>query len=233
MPVGKKTLTDYSELSKQRSNIYKFLSLIYAQEPDEKLVEKILEPEILIALSEVGIKLSDEVILESKEKLLEDLIVEYTRLFLGPGHHISPHESVYIGGYKDRDPQIGLLWGNATVEVKDLIEELGYIYQDEYNGIPDHLAVELELMSNLTAKEHDVIINDNLNEGYNYLSKEKQFLNEHLARWIEPFCELVVENAEHSFYREMAFLTKDFVLNDISLIDQCISEIKGELDVRN
>ncbi len=229
--MAKQSLLNYAEMAEQRSNIYKFLSIIYAKEPDKELLEKIMKPDFLNTLSEAGIEFGDEFLKTPNEKLLEDLIVEYTRLFLGPGSHISPHESVYIGGYRDKNPKSGLLWGDATVEVKHMVEELGYVYREEYNGIPDHLAVELELMGRLTAKEHDVLINEDIREGYKCLLQEKQFLTEHLSRWIEVFCDRVTENAGHVFYREMARLTRDYVLNDTEMVDRRISEIKGELNV--
>lgn len=229
--MTEKTFLSYAEIAKQRSNLYNFLSLIYAKEPNRELIDKIMEDSFLDNLSKIGIEFGDEVLKTPKEKLLTDLILEYTRLFLGPGPHISPHESVYVGGYKGGDTKTGLLWGNATVEVKDLVEEFGYFYREEYNGIPDHLTVELELMGRLTAKEHDGLFNENLLEGYNYLLQEKRVLTEHLSRWIEDFCQRIIENTNHVFYREMAQLTREYVLNDIDLIDQCIEKIQGELNV--
>lgn len=226
--MTKQSLSVYADTAKLRSNVYNFLNLIYAKEPDPELINTIMTPDFLNILSEIGTEFGDEVLKTPKEKLMEDLSVEYTRLFLGPGPHISPHESVYVGGYRDKDPKVGLLWGNATVEVKDMVEDFGYGYRDEYNGIPDHLAVELEIMVNLTAREHDMLTNKNVQEGYQCLLQEKKFLTEHLSRWIAEFCGLVIENADHVFYRELASLTRDYVLNDMEVIDQHISEIKDE-----
>lgn len=231
--MAEKTLLSYPEMAKQRSNIYNFLSLIYAKEPDQKLIDKIMEDDFLSHLSEIGIEFGDEFLKTPRERLLEDLICEYTRLFLGPGPHISPHESVYVGGYKEKDGKTGLLWGNATVEVKELIEEFGYCYREEYNGIPDHLAVELEVMGELTVNEHYGLISENHLEGYNYLLQEKRFLTEHLSRWIGEFCQRVIENTEQVFYREMARLTREYIFNDLALVDQCIAKIQGELDVQS
>jgi len=221
--------TTYADTAKQRSNIYNFLSLIYAKEPEKELLDEIITPDFLNILSELGIEFGDNVLTTPSEELLEDLTIEYTRLFLGPGPHISPHESVYVGGCRDKDQKIGSLWGDATVEVKDMIEDLGYGYREEYHGIPDHLAVELELMGNLTAREHDMLAEQNLQEGVKCLLQEKQFLNEHLSRWISEFCGQVMENADHVFYREIARLTRDYILTDTELVDQCISDFKGEL----
>lgn len=228
-PVVRQSLAADTDTAKFRSNIYNFLSLLYAREPSQELIDEILKPDFVDILSGIGVEFNDEIIKAPREKLTEDLIVEYTRLFLGPGPHISPHESVYVGGYRDRDPKIGLLWGNATAEVKDMAENLGFTYREDYHGIPDHLAVELELMGSLAAREYDMLINGNAEEAYKCLLQEKRFLTEHLSRWIGVFCGQVIENARHVFYREMAHLTRDYVLQDVEMVDRKISEFEGEL----
>lgn len=224
----KQKFSTYADTAKLRSNIYNFLSLIYTKEPDSELINSIMTPDFLNILSEIGIEFGDEVLNTPRETLMEDLRVEYTRLFLGPGPHISPHESVYVGGYRDRDPKVGLLWGNATVEVKDMVEEFGFGYRYEYSGIPDHLAVELEIMGNLTARESDMLMIENVQESYQCLLQEQKFLTEHLSRWIAEFSGQVIENADHVFYREMASLTRDYVLSDKEVVDRQISAIKDE-----
>jgi TorA maturation chaperone TorD len=40
---------------------------------------------------------------------------------------------------------------------------------------------------------------------------EKEFIEEHLIRWVPVFCEKVIREAELPFYREMAELTKNFI----------------------
>ena len=108
-----------------------------------------------------------------RKELIEDLAVEYARLFLGPDKHISPHESVH----HERDGgDWGALWGKSTVEVKKFIESAGLEYISEYSGMPDHISVELEFMQQATSREAQAW-ESNDSEGALYcLKMEKKFL---------------------------------------------------------
>ena len=65
---------------------------------------------------------------KDQDQLLEDLAVEYARLFLGPAKHISPHESIH---HQRDDGDWGSHWGGSTVEVKKFIESTGLEYKTE------------------------------------------------------------------------------------------------------
>ena len=43
------------------------------------------------------------------------------------------------------------------------------------------------------------------------LKTQKRFLEEHLVPWVPHFCDEVIKNAEVSFYRELAKLTRSFI----------------------
>lgn len=96
----------------------------------------------------IGIHLEEDLTCLNEAKLLEDLAIEYSRLFIGPGRHISPHESVHLKEEGGR----GLLWGEAAVKVKKFIEFSGLHYKPEYSGMPGHISVELEFMQIVTQK---------------------------------------------------------------------------------
>ena len=195
-------------VARQRSNIYGLLATVYRQEISPDLLQQIKDPRFLGVLSDLGLELSSDFFKKTEGELLDDLAVEYTRLFLGPGRHISPHESVH---QKRHDAEVGQLWGEVTVEVKKFIESAGLQYRSEYRGLPDHISVELEFMEQLILREEQAW-RENDNEGAeNCLRMEKRFIDEHLIRWIPAFCEKVVEDAELPFYREMALLTKQYV----------------------
>jgi TorA maturation chaperone TorD len=136
------------------------------------------------------------------------LAVEYARLFVGPGKHISPHESVH---HEREDGDWGRLWGAATVEVKAFIEVTGLGYDDSYKGMPDHISAELELMEKLTENESQAWSGDDEEGARQCVDVERRFIEEHLIHWVPTFCDKVIEAAELSFYRELAALTKRFI----------------------
>ena len=195
-------------LANFRSTIYGFLAAIYRQEVSSDLLQQIKDPQFLGVLTQLGIELNNGFFKKPEKKLLEDLAVEYAHLFLGPGKHISPHESVH---HKKEGVQSGQLWGELTAEVKKIIESSGLEYKTEYTGLPDHISVELEFMQQVILREEQARQADDKDMALLCLENEKKFIKEHLVRWVPIFCEKVIQEAELPFYREMAGLTKKFI----------------------
>ena len=206
--MAKTEKINMKELAGHRSNIYGLLAGIYRREMTSGLLKKLRDPPILRILSNLGIELNNGFMKKPEHELLEDLAVEYARLFIGPGKHISPHESVH---HKRDGGQWGQLWGPSTAEVKKIIESAGLSYQSEYTGLPDHISVELEFMQQVTLAEEKAWEDGDKNQALAYLENEKKFIENHLAGWIPAFCDKVINKAELPFYRVMAELTQKFI----------------------
>ncbi len=199
---------DLAPLAHQRATIYGFLAAIYRQEVSSNLLKQIKDPQFLKVLSNLGIELNNGFFKKPEKKLLEDLAVEYARLFVGPGKHISPHESVQ---HQRDDGQWGQLWGESTAQVKKIIESSGLEYKTEYTGLPDNISVELEFMQQVILREEQAWQADDKETAVLCQKNEKKFIDEHLFCWIPDFCEKVIKAAELPFYREMAKLTRAFI----------------------
>ena len=97
---------------------------------------------------------------------LEELQVEYTRLFVS--HHPTllcpPYESYY---------REGIVYGNASVEVREIYESRGlsYVYESEP---PDHISVELDFLA---------------------ITGDEEFL-ERLKEWVFEFTRRVKEHSD-------------------------------------
>jgi TorA maturation chaperone TorD len=206
--VGNTEKAQRMAVARQRSNIYGLLASVYRQEVTADLLHQVKDPQFLGVLSDLGIQLSSDFLQRPEEELLDELAVEYAGLFLGPGGHISPHESVH---HQRSDGQGGLLWGESTAEVKKFIESTGLSYNSEYSGLPDHISVELEFMQQLTLREEQAWGEEDEDGALDCLKFEKKFIEDHLIHWIPIFCEKVIEVAELPFYREVAALTKNFI----------------------
>jgi len=196
------------ELAGHRSNIYGFLAAVYRQELTSELYQQMKNNEFQEVLSNLGVKFNNGFFQNSEKELLENLAIEYTRLFVGPGKHISPHESVH---HKKEGVQSGQLWGELTAQVKKIIESSGLEYKSEFTGMPDHISVELEFMQRVVQREAQAWIADDDETALLCLKNEKKFVYQHLLGWIPGFCEKVIEAAEMPFYREMARLTRSFI----------------------
>ncbi|UCD32611.1 MAG: molecular chaperone TorD family protein [Desulfobacterales bacterium] len=206
--MSKTDIYESRALARHRSNIYGLLAIIYRQEVTSDLLDQINDPQVMEVLSDLGIEGIDDFLQNPENGLLEDLAIEYTRLFLGPGKHISPHESIH---HQRDDNQWGKLWGASTVEVKKFIEATGLGYSDDFKGMPDHITAELEFMQQLTLGEEQAWKEKDADKATAFRKIEKKFIEEHLIRWIPSFCEQVIEAAESPFYRSFAELTKRFI----------------------
>lgn len=202
-------LKDRTEQAQQRSNVYGFLARVYRKELTPEILARIKDPDFRDVLSCLDVQLGDDFFSVPEAILIEHLSIEYTRLFLGPGRHISPHESVH---YERDDGDWGKLWGASTVEVKKFVESLGLKYKETDTSIPDHISVELELMQKLVDRERQAWEKNDEKEATHYQKIEKKFMVDHMIQWIPGFCDKVIVEAEFSFYREMARITQSFIL---------------------
>jgi TorA maturation chaperone TorD len=219
-------LKERYEHAQQRSNIYGFLARMYRKELSAEMLARIKESYFTEILSELGVHLGEEFFSVSDDELIENLAVEYTRLFLGPGKHISPHESIH---YERDDGDWGRLWGASTVEVKKFVESLGLKYKESDTSIPDHISVELELMQKVIEKERQAWIENNDKDALHYLKIEHMFMEDHLLKWIPGFCDKIISETEMSFYSEMARLTKSFIELEEKELNNLLSEVKKEV----
>jgi len=129
---------------------------------------------------------------------IEDLLVDYTRLFLGPvDARANPYGSVWLG------PD-GLAMQDSTMAVVGLYEEGGFELSEDFRDLPDHVAAELEFLYLLLFREGRAGA-----EGA--LALRTRLLEEHLGRWIGPFTDAVKAGAKCAFYRELGDLTNRFV----------------------
>lgn len=207
------------ELATARSQAYGLLASVFRAEPGREFIDELRGPRFAGALAALDVDLGRDFEIAAAETLCEDLGIEFTRLFMGPGEHISPHESIFV----ELDGEAGGLYGAITVKVKKFIETTGLVYDDAFTGLPDHVSVELEFMSKLGEFEAEKWLNGD-DAGARYcLSIQKMFAEEHLLRWIPQFCEQVIARADLPFYREMARITGEFVDFDYESIEKSLA----------
>jgi TorA maturation chaperone TorD len=218
------TGNDLAREAGARSDVYGFLARLFAGEPSRELIRELKTSPLADLLHELGIHLGDEFLRQDEEALAEDLAVEYARLFLGPGDHISPHESVH---HRVEGGDWGLLWSGETAKVKRFIEAAGVDYAPDYRGIPDHISVELEFLQKLTAAEGAAWLEGSWEHVGDALRLEEKFHKDHLMQWAPRFCEQIIEGARLPFFREMAGLLKAFLAFDEEAIKTGLSLVEA------
>jgi TorA maturation chaperone TorD len=199
---------DMNETATSRSNVYGFLATVFRAEPSAAFVAQLRSSEFANVLESMDFSLGEDFLDTPCEKLVDDLAIEYTRLFIGPGPHVSPHESMNADF---EDPREAGFWSPQTVRVKKFIEAAGLEYDESFTGMPDHLSAELEFMQRLATKEAEAWAEPNEEFATNILKIEERFFDEHLSQWVSRFCDKVIQMSEHPFYKGFAEMMKGFL----------------------
>ena len=190
-----------------RENLSRLLAACYYQPGPEFAEEKVfdsmldaamrLHPQIAACAKRLGQDYSAE----GHDKLLLD----YTRLFLGPNHIIAkPYGSIWLEGGNT-------VMGESTMAVQELYREGGFDMNEDFREVPDHVAVELEFLYLLIYRENEARRNGEPEALREKAALRKRFLDEHLGRWIGPFTSAMTAGAQTSYYRQLAALTSRFV----------------------
>jgi TorA maturation chaperone TorD len=135
----------------------------------------------------------------------QELLVDYSRLFLGPVQAMArPYASVWLTGEN-------VLMQDSTMELLQLYEQGGFEIAEDFQELPDHVAVELEFLYLLTHQLNRAQAAGDEQALQAVQVLRTAFLVGHLGRWLGPFILAVHDHAQSDFYRELAELTELFV----------------------
>lgn len=136
----------------------------------------------------------------SSEPELEDLLWDYTRLFIGPYKlPCPPWESVYTSPKR-------LMMQEAYEAVQDFYEEAG-LALDNPDIMADHIGAELNFLAVLCEK----MKNEPDKKDY-YMKMTQRFLDEHPRQWIPQFTSDLENAANFEFYKALARVTRDLII---------------------
>lgn len=201
-------MSDYApDEATARADLCRFLSACY-YEPAPEFAEENLFHSMLVAAASIHPDLAD-----SARKLgeafaaqdLQTLLVDYTRLFLGPMQALaSPYGSSWLSAPVQTEE-------NPPLVVLDLYSAGGFEIDEEFRELPDHVAVELEFLYLLIFNKNQASQAGNMDDLTLTELLQRRFLGEHLGVWMGPFAAAVKAGADTAFYRELAALTERFV----------------------
>lgn len=187
-----------------RSNMYGLLARFFRREVDAELLAELRRPEVMEALKEVGFDLEQVLTGSDDAALLEQLATAYTYLFLLT---LNPHESVQRGE--------GQLWGKRTLAARDFMEAIGLTASGEHSLLPDHMAIELEVMQYLTAEEAAALAAGAQERAAEVKELQRRYLKEHLGAWGVEFCGSVERLSNHPLYRQLAVMARGFLFSEV------------------
>jgi TorA maturation chaperone TorD len=235
----KANLTEVSKVNLTRAAMYSFLSRAFKTEVDERFLQDVIEIETTLKLlseSQSGgeLKEANTLLIEfakqfrdlkgdKRDAFIIDLAAEYARLFLGvserPVHLV---ESVYLS--KDH-----LLYQEPYHEIVQAYKSLGYEKDKDFKEPEDHVAVEFEFMANLCKWTSKSLDKGDVEKGVAFINLQREFLRDHIDRWVPLLCEQLEKEATSPFYKALAHLTKGFITLDDGIPDHLTEVLRNKI----
>lgn len=206
-PGGEGGAADGADRASARADLCRFLAGCY-YEPSEAFAEE----RLMASIQDAAARISPELAAHAQRLAaafeavpLQDLLVDYTRLFLGaPQALAKPYASVWLGS----EPT---LMQESVDGLLKLYEQGGFEMDEGFQDLPDHVAVQLEFLYLLIWQHNQAVASgdDEARRAVELL--RSSFLVGHLGRWLGCFILAVHEHAQCAFYEELAEITELFV----------------------
>ena len=198
---------EFQQLMKARQNVYDLLRCFFLQEPSEDFFKALKEEGLLKTLRGYHPDLDEGVELLSAalssltvNPPVPDLLLEFTRLFIGPSP-VPLFESVYRS-------ESGLIMQEETLAVRKKYMEAGLIVNPKESLPDDHIGTELEFIFYLCQKATQA---EDGEAREALLRMQQDFFREHLVLWVSPLCDRLFQEAQSRYFKGVARMTKGFV----------------------
>ncbi|RLD29695.1 MAG: hypothetical protein DRI70_02080 [Bacteroidetes bacterium] len=142
----------------------------------------------------------------------QELLVDFARLFVGPFEVLAPPFGSY---YIDKQ----LMMGDSTIALRDFYEQAGLEISPEFNNLPDHVSAVLEFLYFLMFNEIVAFKEQKEKSVSTFRDLRTDFLNNYIGIWADAFTKNIEDNAQSSFYSQLAKITK-LVLNSHNITKQ-------------
>lgn len=219
---------------KARTICYNIFSALLCQ-PSEDLFEaatvfKKLNNALKIAAPgcELDLKALKEDLAKNKHT---SLLVEYTRLFIGPVRIlVPPYGGLYFGGEH--------LMNDEALRVADFYKRTGLQFNEQIKDSPDHVVIETEFLYYLSFKELKELEAGNLKKADFYKNAQREFLENHYAKWIPRFCDKVQKTSKIKYFKLIAsalscFVSKQIVVKQKTKKRNHVNKLNLALDLRS
>lgn len=151
----------------------------------------------------------------------EELLVDYSRLFIGPSELLAaPYGSVYFE--KERR-----VMGDSTMAVIAFYNAHGLVMDGDFKEVPDHIAVELEFMYYLGFKKLEAIGASDMTAAAAAMESQERFMDTFLSPWADKFARKMAEGAETGFYKGLAGCLSAFICRPCILQKSLPEELKA------
>ena len=180
------------------SEALELLSSMYLCKPSMTAIENwktALSEDASVFLHELKEAVSE--INTSSNAELEELLWEYTRLFIGPYKlPCPPWESVYTSPKR-------LMMQDSADQVMQLYREAGLSIESP-DVMPDHIGAELNFLALLLQRAHTAT-----DDREQFMRMTDKFLNDHILKWVPEFTRDMENESETRFYKALARVTRN------------------------
>lgn len=194
---------------------YNLLRQVFLREPTRELIEGIAKVELPADTDDetsYGFKLMVESAHRNSHRLdewLEELALEYARLFIGP---IKPPAVPYASFYLSESHS---LMTEETIDVRRIYLDAGMAVKELHSIPDDHIGIELEFVYYLTQKIIELFEQGEREEASRLFELRGDFLKDHMALWTPLFAAKVIESAQDDFYKGAASVLRG-ITNDLA-----------------
>lgn len=218
-------LSELTELVNQRAKTYGLLARLYHSEIDQAFLDTLHAMRFPARThnesADKGYRLIAGYLSNLWENSLEELAVDYSRVFIGQGidaySAAYPFESVYTSEKR-------LLMQDARDEVLAIYRSQGLDKRSTWKEGEDHIAMELEFMQLLCERTSEALEQGDEERAYSLLSTQLNFLNDHLISWAPMMTEDVQKFAQTELYQGLAHLTDGFLESDKEFLQALVSD---------
>lgn len=220
--------TSFAELARlntQRAATYGMLARLYRNEIDEAFLEELRGMRYPL---NTGNENTDEGYHRIARFLsnvwansLDDLSVDYSRVFIGHGvdgySAAYPYESVYTSPKR-------LMMQDARDEVLAIYRSYGLDKQEGWKEGEDHIALEMEFLQTLANRTADALEKGDEDEAVALLETQHNFLYDHLGAWAPMMTRDMKRLAKTDLYQGVAYLTDGFLSTDLAFLKDVLTE---------
>lgn len=209
---------------------YSFLKSVFLSEPTKELLKLILQDDMI---DKMPFKEESKLIKEGYEEIsdffsnkdvlsdenFEELHWDYTRMFIGPYKlPAPPWESAYLNEER-------LLFQKETMEVRDMYIKYSFIPENYLYEPDDHIGLELDFMSKLIELSIGAYEKSDEEKFLKVIKDEEFFLNNHLLKWCNVFCEDIINNSNTNFYKGIAKVLSGYLELDCEIVKGIIKNL--------
>lgn len=195
-----------------RAVLYNLFASLLARKTDDTWLNPYFQRQLLFGLPESEGKIE---LLDALKKAIKkpddyrELQLDFDQLFVVPGPNLTfPYESCYT--HRNVDGTFGRLWQEPAQDMQRILKEWKIEFAEGWNLIPDHISVELFFMAELCYRSETVEKSQ-----YQALRDwQHNFFNKHLQPWVFEFIKCLNEKANTTFYRGVAILLREFLMEE-------------------